>query len=105
MSEIQIFEPNYQILVPSLFIIISILLISKIPTYSLKRIAVPRKTTIFLLFAVVLFFGFLFIYTFNTIVIASTVYLVFVPISAFHYYSTSKNKKLEEEIDHNEDVL
>ena len=66
LSEIQIFEPNYQILVPSLFITISILLISKVPTYSLKRIAVPRKTTIFLLFAVVLFFGFLFIYTFNT---------------------------------------
>ena len=105
LSEIQIFEPNYQIIVPSLFILISILLISKIPTYSLKRIAVPRKTTIFLLFSVVLFFGFLFIYTFNTIVIASTIYLVFVPISAFHYYSTSKNKKLEEEIDHNEDVL
>ena len=105
LSEIQIFEPNYQIIVPSLFILISILLISKIPTYSLKRIAVPRKTTIFLLFAVVLFFGFLFIYTFNTIVIASTIYLLFVPISAFHYYSTSKNKKLEEEIDHNEDVL
>ena len=105
LSEIQIFEPNYQIIVPSLFILISILLISKIPTYSLKRIAVPRKTTIFLLFSVVLFFGFLFIYTFNTIVIASTIYLAFVPVSAFHYYSTSKNKKLEEEIDHNEDVL
>jgi len=105
LSEIQIFEPNYQIVVPSLFIITSILLISKIPTYSLKRIVVPRKTTIFLLFAVVLFFGFLFIYTFDTIVIASTVYLLLVPISAFHYYSTSKIKKLDEEIDHNEDVL
>ncbi len=88
-----------------MFVVTSILLISKVPTYSLKRIAVPRKTTIFLLFAVVLFFGFLFIYTFNTIVVASTVYLLFVPISAFHYYSTSKIKKLDEEIDHNEDVL
>ena len=105
LSEIQLFNPNYQVIVPSLFIIISILLISKIPTYSLKRIVVPRKMTIFLLFGVVLFFGLLFIYTFNTIVIAGAVYLLLVPISAFHYFSISKNKKLEEEIDHHEDVL
>ena len=105
LSEIQLFNPNYQVIVPSLFIIISILLISKIPTYSLKRIVVPRKMTIFLLFGIVLFFGLLFIYTFNTIVIAGAVYLLLVPISAFHYFSISKNKKLEEEIDHHEDVL
>ena len=105
LSEIQLFNPNYQVIVPSLFIIISILLISKIPTYSLKKIVVPRKMTIFLLFGIVLFFGLLFIYTFNTIVIAGAVYLLLVPISAFHYFSISKNKKLEEEIDHHEDVL
>ena len=63
LSEFQIFNPNYQILVPSLFIIISILLISKIPTYSLKKIVVPRNTTIFLLFSVILFFGLLFVST------------------------------------------
>ena len=56
-SEIQFFNPNYQVIVPILFIMISILLISKIPTYSLKKIVVPRSTTIFLLFIVVLFFG------------------------------------------------
>ena len=107
LSEFQIFNPNYQILVPSLFIIISILLISKIPTYSLKKIVVPRNTTIFLLFSVILFFGLLFIYTFNTIVIAGTVYLLLVPVSAFHFYSISKSKKIEEieDIEHHEDVL
>ena len=106
LSEIQIFEPNYQIVVPTLFIIVSILLISKIPTYSLKRIAVPRKTTIFLLFSIILFFGLLFVYTFNTIVIAGLIYLFMIPVSAFHYYSISKNKKIEEdEIDYHEDVL
>ena len=107
LSELQIFNPNYQILVPSLFIIISILLISKIPTYSLKKIVVPRNTTIFLLFSVILFFGLLFIYTFNTIVIAGTVYLLLVPVSAFHFYSILKSKKIEEieDIEHHEDVL
>ena len=107
LSEIQIFDLNYQIVVPSLFIIVSILLISKIPTYSLKRIAVPRTMTIFLLFSIILFFGLLFIYTFNTIVIAGTIYLMLVPISAFHFYSILKNKKNEEKEDpeHHEDVL
>ena len=106
LSEIQIFDLNYQIVVPSLFIIVSILLISKIPTYSLKRIAVPRTMTIFLLFSIILFFGLLFIYTFNTIVIAGTLYLLFIPISALHFYNISKNKKLEKnEIDLDEDVL
>ena len=98
---------NYDLIVPILFVIISILLISKIPTYSLKKIVVPRNTTIFLLFSVILFFGLLFIYTFNTIVIAGTIYLLFVPISAFHFYSTLKSKKIEEieDIEHHEDVL
>ena len=105
ISEVQIFELNYQVVVPALFIIISILLISKIPTYSLKKIVVPRKLTIFLLFGIILFFGFLFIYTFNTIVVSGVIYLLFVPISAFHYFSISKNKKLEDEVDQHEDVL
>ena len=105
ISEVQIFELNYQVVVPALFIIISILLISKIPTYSLKKIVVPRKLTIFLLFGIILFFGFLFIYTFNTIVISGVIYLLLVPISAFHYFSISKNKKLEDEVDQHEDVL
>ncbi len=46
-SEIQFFQPNYNLIVPSIFIIISIFLISKIPTYSFKKIVVPRRMTIF----------------------------------------------------------
>ena len=55
-SEIQFVNINYNIVVPSLFLIISVLLISKLPTYSLKKIVVKRSTTIFLLFSIVLFF-------------------------------------------------
>ena len=39
-SEVQFITINKNIIVPSLFIVISILLISKIPTYSLKRIVI-----------------------------------------------------------------
>ena len=74
-SELNIFRLNYNLVVPIFFIIISVLLISKIPTYSLKKIAVPRRMTIFLLFGIVLYFGFLLIYTLNTIVISGMVYL------------------------------
>ena len=49
-SEVQFITINKNIIVPSLFIVISVLLISKIPTYSFKRIVVPRSTSIFLLF-------------------------------------------------------
>ena len=105
-SEIQFFNPDYKVLVPILFITISILLISKIPTYSLKRIAVPRSTTIFLLFVVVLYFGLLLIYTFNTIIISGALYLLMIPISAGHYFIINKNNKINsDDIDHHEDVL
>lgn len=105
-SEIQFFNPNYKIVVPILFIIISILLISKIPTYSLKKIVVPRSTTIFLLFAVVLYFGLLLIYTFNTIIISGAIYLLMIPISASHYFMINKKNYInKDDIDHHEDVL
>ncbi len=105
-SEMQIFNLNYQIFVTILFIIISILLISKIPTYSLKRIAVPRRITIFLLFGVILYFGLLLVYTFNTIMISGIVYLLMIPISSIHYFINNKNNNIiSDEIDHHEDIL
>tara|TARA_B100001250_G_scaffold336935_1_gene303566 strand:- start:420 stop:1217 length:798 start_codon:yes stop_codon:yes gene_type:complete len=105
-SEIQFFNPNFKIIVPILFISISILLISKIPTYSLKKIVVPRSTTIFLLFTVVLYFGFLLIYTFNTIIISGVIYLLMIPISASHYFMINKKSRINnDDIDHHEDVL
>tara|TARA_Y100001936_G_C15989423_1_gene621453 strand:- start:123 stop:920 length:798 start_codon:yes stop_codon:yes gene_type:complete len=100
-SELNIFRLNYNLVVPIFFIIISVLLISKIPTYSLKKIAVPRRMTIFLLFGIVLYFGVLLIYTLNTIVISGMVYLLVIPASAFHYYHTKK--KFKTQFDDNED--
>ena len=89
-SEIQLIDANNNIIVPSLFLIISVLLISKIPTYSLKKIIVRRSITIFLLFGVILFFGLLLIFTFNTILISGLIYLFIIPISSMHYLSLKK---------------
>ena len=105
-SEIQFFNINNKITVPILFIVISILLISKIPTYSLKKIVVPRSATIFLLLFIVLYFGLVLIYTFNTLIISGVVYLLMIPVSAAHYLLINKNSKIKSEnVDHHEDVL
>jgi len=105
-SEIQFFNINNKIIVPILFIVISILLISKIPTYSLKKIVVPRSATIFLLLFIVLYFGLVLIYTFNTLIISGVVYLLMIPVSAAHYLLINKNSKIKSEnVDHHEDIL
>ncbi len=105
-SEVQFLMINKNIVVPTLFIIISILLISKIPTYSLKRIVVPRSTSIFLLFGIILYFGLLLIYTFNTIIISGIIYLLIIPVSSIHFLFLKKqNKEKDVGIDHHEDIL
>ena len=100
-------EINYQILVPAVFVVTSILLISKFPTYSFKKIVIPRKTTIFLLFGIVLFFGLLLIYPFKAISVSVVVYLLLLPISFFHYLKSKRNNKdeISNEDDDLEDVL
>ena len=106
LSELKFLNINYNFIVPVIFILVSFLLISKIPTYSLKKIVVPRTMTIFLLFGIVLFFGLLLIYTFNVMVISGLVYLCLIPISFIHY--TKLNKKFDSiniENDHHEDML
>ena len=81
---------NYDIIVPACFIVISLLLISKFPSYSFKKIIVQRKATIFLLFGIVLFLGLLLIYPFNVISISSIIYLLMLPISFFHHQKLKK---------------
>ena len=105
-SEIQFLNVDFTYFTPILFVLISILLISKLPTYSFKKIAVPRRLTIFLLFGVVLFFGLLLIYTYNVIVISSLLYLALIPISIFHFQFLNK-KFVNDNIDNeeHEDIL
>jgi CDP-diacylglycerol--serine O-phosphatidyltransferase len=98
MTNFDYIKFDYNIIVPIFFITTSLLLISKFPTYSFKKIVIQRKITIFLLFGIVLFFGFLLIYPFIGISISAIVYLFMLPISYFHY------KKLKKHSDDNENV-
>ena len=97
---------NYDLLVPIFFIIVSVLLISTIPTYSFKKIIIPRSMTKFLLFGIVLFFGALLVYTFKILAISSLIYICLIPISYFHYQKIRKEKNITSDKDDGlEDIL
>ena len=107
LSGFDLYTLNYNVIVPVFFITTSFLLISKFPTYSFKKIVIPRRTTIFLLFSIVLFFGLLLIYTFNVIAVSAVIYLLLLPISFFHYQKIKKqheNDRIQDD-DDLEDVL
>ncbi len=108
MTNFEFITINYDIVVPIFFIVTSLLLISKFPSYSFKKIVIQRKTTIFLLFGIVLFFGLLLIYPFNLIAISAIIYLAMLPISFFHYQKLKKkneDQNFNDEDDDLEDIL
>ena len=94
---------DYNLIVPTIFVIISFLLISTVPTYSFKKIVIPRKMTVFLLFSIVLFFGLLLIYTFKVIAISGIIYLSLIPVSYFHYKNIKKKQNIDITKKENED--
>ena len=104
MTNFDYFKLNYEIIVPIFFITTSLLLISKFPSYSFKKIVIQRKTTIFLLFGIVLFFGLLLIYPFNVISISALIYLFMLPISFFHYQKLKKKNDDKNNIDEDDDL-
>jgi CDP-diacylglycerol--serine O-phosphatidyltransferase len=107
MTNFDLVKIDNNIIAPIFFIVTSLLLISKFPTYSFKKIVIQRQTTIFLLFGIVLFFGFILIYPFIAISISAILYLLMLPISYFHYNKLKKQNadKLNMEDDDFEDIL
>ena len=104
MTNFEFITINYDIVVPIFFIVTSLLLISKFPSYSFKKIVIQRKTTIFLLFGIVLFFGLLLIYPFNVIALSAIVYLAMLPISFFHYQKLKKQNEDQNFRDEDDDL-
>ena len=98
------YKINYDLIVPIFFIIVSLMLISTIPTYSFKKIVIPRSMTKFLLFGMVLFFGALLVYTFKILALSLFVYICLIPISYFHYKKIKKNKNIISEKNDNEEL-
>ena len=104
LTDFNYVQLNYDIIVPTFFIVTSLLLISKFPSYSFKKIVIQRKATIFLLFGIVLFFGLLLIYPFNIIAVSAVVYLLILPISFFHYQKLKKQNQDKDSIEDDDDL-
>ena len=99
------FEIDVRSITPYFTIIIALLLVSKLPTPSLKKISISPKATIFLLLTVGLIFIALLFYTFETLLIFSITYLLSIPFS--YYIFKKQQKKYSQKIsdeDH-EDIL
>ena len=102
-----VFQIQNNKIISSLIILsISILMISKVPTYSLKRIAIPRSLGVFLLLGVGTYISVLIFYTFEILFLTGIFYFILIPISYFHYKQLNKKvlseKNQEDEI---EDIL
>ena len=90
---------------PYFTILIAFLLVSKIPTLSLKRISISSKTTIFLLLAVGMIFIALLFYTFETLLVFGVIYLVSIPVSFFIFKNQQRKYLHKISDDDHEDIL
>ena len=99
------FNLNIKSLTPFLTVLIALLLVSKIPTPSLKKISISSKTTVFLLLSAGIIFIALLFYTFETLLVFSLIYLISIPLTLLIYKKQQKKytPKISEE-DH-EDIL
>ena len=96
---------NYVVLSSIAILVTSILMVSKIPTYSLKRILIPRHYAIFLLLGIGIYVSLLIFYTFKTLFFTGAIYLLLIPISAFHYKQKNKKVFVSSVEEEDEDVL
>ena len=103
LSEINL-SFNIKNLTPYLTVLIAILLISKIPTLSLKKISISSKITVFILLGTGLMFISLLYYTFETLLFLGLIYIISLPVSIIMYRNKTK-KFLETPDDEHEDVL
>jgi CDP-diacylglycerol--serine O-phosphatidyltransferase len=96
---------NKTFLCSATMLITSFLMVSKIPTYSLKRILIPRHLTIFLLLGIGIYVSLLIFYTFETLYITGVIYILLIPISYFNYKYKNKKLSIITNNEEDEDVL
>jgi len=96
---------NVKSLTPFLTVLIALLLVSKIPTLSLKKISISPKTTVFLLLTIGIIIIALLFYTFETLLIFSIIYLILLPVSFFIYKNQQKKYTTKISDEDHEDIL
>ena len=96
---------NYAVLSSITILATSIFMVSKIPTYSLKRILIPRHYAIFLLLGIGIYVSLIIFYTFKTLLFTGLIYIILIPISYFHYRHKNKKVFIANSVEEDEDVL
>ena len=84
----------------------SFLMVSKVPTYSLKKILIPRHLAIFLLLGIGIYLSLVIFFTFETLFFTGIIYITLIPISFLHYrYFKKKSLVPVTEEEETEDIL
>ena len=99
------FNLNIKSFTPYITILIALLLVSKVPTLSLKKISISSKTTVFLLLSIGVIFIALLFYTFETLLIFSICYLISIPASILIFKNQQKKHHTKMSDEDHEDVL
>ncbi len=107
MYDLSLFSNYYKIsnLSPFIVLLSSVLLISKVPTFSFKKIVVQRQTTLFLLLGFALFFVSIIQFTYETLALCCVIYITLIPVSIYNYRSKLKNSQNEELDEDQRDIL
>jgi len=97
---------NIKIISAIIILVTSILMVSKVPTYSLKRISIPRRLGGFLILSIGIYISVIFSFTFEVLFLTGLVYIFLIPISYFNHRQLSKKfSNQNEDEDEIEDVL
>ncbi len=90
---------------PYLTVLIALLLVSKVPTLSLKRISIAPNTTVFILLGAGIIFIALLFFTFQTLLVFGLVYLLSIPVSIFIFQRAKKQYSDKISVEDHEDIL
>jgi len=107
MYELSVFNNFFELknLTPYLVVLASLLLISKIPTFSFKKIVVQRNMTLFLLLGLGLFVVSIIQFTFETMALCCFLYIILIPVSILNYRRKLKNTQKDIVEEDQRDIL
>ena len=104
LSDISLIN-SFNYFVPIFTSIIALLLISKVPTYSFKNIKIKPSFTVFILLVIGISFITLIFFTFETLIVFTSLYILSIPIACYTYAKNKKSFKANNSEEEHEDIL
>ena len=99
------FSLNKSYIIPIFTLVIALLLISKIPTYSFKKIKIKPALTVFILLGIGISLVTLMFFTFETLLVFSLFYILSIPLACVTYLNNKKSFQMDNSEDEHEDIL